>query len=89
MESFQINRTIANVFANVLYNPNNLVNANSGLQPQRKLLSSTNNLFHQRLQEAHQHVALSIVPVERKCPFKPGSAFYPNKQTKAVQTIYP
>jgi hypothetical protein len=91
MESIHFCRTTADIYADLLYDPNWV--AKSDTQSSQTQYSSINKLFIQRLQAAEFHGASHIVSIEEKGPFKPYSVFsldhQPEKPEKPIQTISP
>jgi hypothetical protein len=81
---------MADIFADMLYDPNWVGSTELGVQWSQNLHFSVNKLFDQRLQAAHSDAALSIVSKEEKCPFKPESLLsYDSKQIETSRTICP
>jgi hypothetical protein len=88
MENIPFCRTMADIYADVLYDPNCV--AKVDVQSSQTQYSSINKLFIQRLQAAELHAASHVVSVKDKCPFKPQSLFsLGRQQTEEPKTISP
>ena len=90
MEDLYISRSLDDIYADTLYNPDWFVSDTEQGAPSNQAPITDNGLFKRRLEAAHHHTASSIMNSKDKSPFKPESPFSPvSKQIECSRTIRP